>query len=83
MIQRRHAIEEVRRLARAVKNGGFGGFKRRPRMAQGDDDAALHEPFDQIARAVQLRRERNDGDMRVRLLDLVQNLQRGVTRRRI
>ena len=70
--QRRHAIEQVRRVAGPGGDPGLGLVERRRRMAERHPMAGADQPGDQIEGAVQFRRQRDQphrGAMRVDHLD--------------
>ena len=74
MIERRHAVEEMRRLpcARCDRRGRL--FEARARMPERDAVAARGQPANQLQPALQLRRERDDPDVRRPAFDLAQDV---------
>ena len=62
MAERRHPIEQMRRLPRARVDRRARLRQRRARMPERHTTAARHEVRDQIERALQFGRERDDAD---------------------
>ena len=74
VIERRHPVEQVRRLLRTSGNGRTGLVVARRGMSQRHAMTARHQPADQIEAAIELRRQRHDADVRRRPLDFAQDV---------
>ena len=70
MVDRRHPVEQMRRLSGPGRDGRGRLLERRRRMPQRDAMAAPGEPANQLEAAIQLRRQRDDADVGRRAFDL-------------
>src|SRR5206468_10400440 len=74
VVERRHAIEKMRRLARAGGNRGQRFVVRRVRMTERDAMASRGEPADQIEPAVELWRDGDNADVGRGALELAEDV---------
>ena len=63
MVERRHAIEKMRRLTGARRDRRKRLFVARSRMPQRHAAAVRHQPFNEGKASVDLGRERDDADI--------------------
>ena len=69
VLEERHPVEQVRRLARTRLHGRQPVVERAARVPDRDVMAVRHQPADQIESAIELRRDRDDADVRCGTFD--------------
>jgi len=88
MGHRTHAVEEMRRVARARGNRGLRLLVRRAGMAKRHPHASGHERSNEREAVLELRRHRDDADVGPRVIDHLEHIaprevgRRGAGRRR-